>query len=95
MLKDCIQHSLTKEPSSFWTNHLGLALLLLHMTVSRMMGGALFFIVISCQPLLLSLPIPRLPSLPNHPTLDEENAYLAKVSHIVTQLQGLGVDSIR
>ena len=37
-LKDCIQHSLTKMPTTFWTNHLALALLLLCMTVSRMMG---------------------------------------------------------
>ena len=38
MLKDCIQHGLTKAPATFWTNHLALALLLLCMTVSRMMG---------------------------------------------------------
>ena len=40
MLKDCIQHGLTKVPATFWTNHLALVLLLLHMTVSRMMGVA-------------------------------------------------------
>ena len=28
MLKDCIWHGLTKEPVTFWTNHLALALLL-------------------------------------------------------------------
>ena len=30
--------SLTKMPTTFWTNHLAPALLLLHMTVSRMIG---------------------------------------------------------
>ena len=38
MLKDCIQCGLTKMPTTFWTNHLALALLLLCMTASRMMG---------------------------------------------------------
>ena len=39
-LKDCIRCGLTKMPATFWTNHLALALLLLHMTVSRMTGVA-------------------------------------------------------
>ena len=38
MLKDCIRRGLTKMPTTFWTNHLALALLLLCMTVSRMTG---------------------------------------------------------
>ena len=37
-LKDCIRRGLTKAPATFWTNHLALALLLLRMTVSKMMG---------------------------------------------------------
>ena len=36
--KDCIWHGLTKMPTTFWTNHLALVLLLLHMTASRMTG---------------------------------------------------------
>ena len=47
MLKDCIQRGLTKEPTTFWMNHLALALLLLCMTVSRMMGVALFLLATS------------------------------------------------
>ena len=38
MLKDCIWCSLTKVPTTFWMNYLALALLLLHMKVSRMVG---------------------------------------------------------
>ena len=38
MLKDYIRRGLTKMPATFWTNHLALVLLLLHMTVSRMTG---------------------------------------------------------
>ena len=40
MLKDCIWRGLTKTPATFWTNHLAPVLLLLHITVSRMMGIA-------------------------------------------------------
>ena len=47
------------------------------------------------QPLLPSMAIPGLPSLPDQPTLDEEEAYLAKVSHIIKWLQGLGVNHIK
>ena len=86
MLKDCIWCGLTKEPATFWTNHLALALLLLYMTVSRMMGVMPFLLAMGQQPLLPSMAIPGLPSLPNQPTLDEEEAYLAKVSHIIKWL---------
>ena len=39
--------------------------------------------------------IPGLPSLPDQPTSDEEEAYLTKVSSIIEQLQGLGGDRIK
>ena len=89
-LKDCIRRGLTKAPTTFWTKHLALALLLLCITVSRMMGVTLYLLATSQQPLLLSITVPRLPSLPNQPTLDEEEAYLTKVSRIVKRLQRLG-----
>ena len=47
MLKDCIWCGLTKVPTTFWMNHLALALLLLCMTVSRMMGIALYLLATS------------------------------------------------
>ena len=34
-------------------------------------------------------------SLPDQPTPDKEETYLAEVSHIVKQLQGLGADHIK
>ena len=86
MLKDCIQHSLTKDPTTFWMNHLALALLLLYTTVSRMMGVMPFLLDMGQQLLLPSMALAGLPSLPNQPTLDEEKACFAQVSHIIVQL---------
>ena len=89
-LKDCIRRSLTKMPATFWTNHLAPALLLLQMTASRMMGVAPYLLVTGQQLLLPSIAIPGLPSLPDQPMLDEEEAYFANVSRIVEWLQELG-----
>ena len=89
-LKDCIRRSLTKTPATFWSNHLALALLLLCMTASRMTSITPYLLATSRQPLLPSIAIPGLPSLPNQPTPDGEKTYLAKVSHIMEWLQGLG-----
>ena len=89
-LKDCIHVQPDQVPTTFWMNHLALALLLLYMTVSRMTGIAPYLLATSRQPLLPSMAIPGLPSLPDQPTPDEEETYLTKVSHIVEQLQGLG-----
>ena len=86
MLKDCIQRSLTKIPATFWTNHLALALLLLRMTASRMTGVAPYLLATGQQPLLPSIAVPVLPSLPDQPMPDEEETYLADISCIVEQL---------
>ena len=86
LLKDCIWRGPMKDPVSFWMNHLTLTLLLLHIIVSWMMGIALFLLATGHQPLLPSLAVPRLPLLPKQLTLDEEKAYLAEVSCIITQL---------
>ena len=90
MLKDCIWRGLTKMPATFWMNHLAPALLLLCMTVSRMMGIMPYLLVTGQQPLLPSIAVPGLPSLPDQPTPDKEEMYLAKVSRIVEWLQELG-----
>ena len=89
MLKDCIRRSLTKTPAIFWTNHLAPVLLLLRMTVSRMMGIVPYLLATGQQPLLPSITIPGLPSLPDQPAPDEEEMYLTEVSRIVEQLQEL------
>ena len=86
MLKDRIWHGLMKEPASFWMNHLASALLLLCMTVSQTIGIMLFLLATGCQPLLPSMAIPGVPSLPDQPTPDEKEAYLAKVSYIIAWL---------
>ena len=65
------------------------------MTASRMTGVAPFLLATGQQPLLPSMAIPGLLSLPDQPTLDEEETYLAKVSCIVEWLQGLGGNRIK
>ena len=70
-LKDCIRCGLTKTPATFWTNHLAPALLLLRMTESRMTGIAPYLLVTGRQPLLLSIAVPGLPSLPDQPTPEQ------------------------
>ena len=83
IFKDCIQRGLTKDPATFWMKHLALAMLLLHMTASRMMGITLFLLAMVYQPMLPSMAVPGLPSLPNQLIQDGEEAYLTKVSRIV------------
>ena len=65
MLKDCVRRGLTKMPVTFWMNHLAPALLLLRMTASRMTGIAPYLLATGRQPLLPSIAIPGLPSLPD------------------------------
>ena len=95
MLKDCIWRGLTKMPTTFWTNHLAPALLLLHMTARRMTGIMPYLLVTGRQPLLPSIAVPGLPSLPDQPMPDEEEAYFADISRIVERLQELGGTRIR
>ena len=94
-LKDCIRCGLTKMPATFWTNHLAPALLLLHMTVSRMTGIALYLLATGQLPLLLSIAVPGLPALPDQPAPDKEETYLTNISRIVEQLQELGGTRIK
>ena len=49
-----------------------------------------YLLATSQQPLLPSMAIPGLPSLPDQLTPDKQEMYLAKVSRIVEWLQGLG-----
>ena len=55
-----------------------------------MTGVALFLLVTGRQPLLPSIAVPGLLSPPDQQTPDEEEMYLAKVSHIMEWLQELG-----
>ena len=59
------------------------------------MGIMLYLLTTSQQPLLPSMAVQELPSLPNQLTPVEEEAYLAEVSCIMEQLQGLGGNRIK
>ena len=55
-----------------------------------MTGIVLYLLATGQQLLLPSIAIPGLPSLPDQPTPDEEETYLADISCIVERLQELG-----
>ena len=55
----------------------------------------LHLLAIGWQPLLPSMAVPGLPSLPNQMASDEEEAYLNKVSCTTEWLQGLGGNRIK
>ena len=74
-LKETFRRMLTKEPATFWSNHLGPALAMLRFTSSRMTGLPPFTILTGRQPQLPSLPARTLPSLPHAPTAAQEEAY--------------------
>ena len=65
------------------------------MTVNRMMGVVPYLLATSQQPLLPSMSIPGLLSLPDQPTPDEEETYLAEISCIIERLQGLRGNRIK
>ena len=75
-----------KNPTSFWTNHFALTLLLKCMMASQLISIAPYLLPMGHQPLLRSLAVSRLPLLTKQPTLDEEETYLSEVSRIVTWL---------
>ena len=50
------------------------------------MGIMPFLLAMGQQPLLPGMAIPGLPSLPDQPTPDKEDAYLTELSHIVEWL---------
>ena len=60
-----------------------------------MMGITPYLLVTGQQPLLPSIAILGLRSLPDQPTLGKEKTYLAKVSCIVEWLQELGGTHIK
>ena len=76
-------------------NHLALALLLLHMTASRMTGITLYLLATGQQPLLPTIAVLGLPSLPDQQMPDEEETYLADISRIIEWLQELGGTRIK
>ena len=76
-LKETIRRGLTKEPASYWSNHLAPALAMLRFTPSRATGLAPFSLVTGRKPQLPSLPARPLPELPEEPTPAEEEDYFA------------------
>ena len=60
------------------------------MTASRMTGIAPYLLATGQQLLLPSIAIPGLPTLPDQPSPDEEETYLADISRIIERLQEVG-----
>ena len=73
-IKDALQHGLTKWEDTFWSDHLGPALMLLRFTVSRATGLAPFALATGRTPLLPSVVVPPLP-LPDEPGPEQEEQY--------------------
>ena len=94
-LKDCIRHGLTKMRATFWTNHLASVLLLLCMTVSRMMGIALYLLVTHQQTLLPSITVPGLLSLPDQLTPDEKKHTSLKSAALWSSSKGWEAPALR
>ena len=93
-LKEVIRRGLTKEPATFWSNHLGPALAMLRFTSSRMTGLPPFTIVTGRYPQLPSLPARPLPDLPAQPTPRQEETYFAAMAARVEDLAALGGERI-
>ena len=95
ILKDCIWHGLTKAPTTFWMNHLALALLLLCMTVSRMMGISAISLSHWPTTIVTKHGHPRT-TVPAQPANLGQGRSLSRQSQpFVEQLQGLGGNHIK
>ena len=93
-LKETIRRGLTKDPATFWSNHLPPALAMLRFTSNRMTGLPPFSIITGRTPQLPSLPARPLPTLPKMPTQAQEEAYFDVFSDRALDLQRLGGERI-
>ena len=89
-LKETIRRGMTRDPHSFWSNHLPSALALLRFTPHSMTGLSPFSLITGRHPYLPSLPSRPLPTLPEEPTQAEEKAYYDAYSERAAALAEIG-----
>ena len=74
-LKEAIRRGMTRDPRSYWSNHLAPALAMLRFTPNSTTGLTPFSLVTGRHPYLPSLPARPLPDLPPQPTPEQEESY--------------------
>ena len=73
-IKDAIRRGLTQWLDTFWSDHVGPALMLLRFTIARVTRIAPFAMAMGREALLPSVVVPPMP-LPEEPTPREERLY--------------------
>ena len=91
-IKEAIRRSLTAEPATYWSGHLGAVLSLLRFTAARATGMAPFELATGRPALLPSV---VLPPLPEEPSPEEEDQYYADVADRVTRLRTIASARMR
>ena len=81
---------MTRDPRSYWSNHLAPGLAILCFTPSRSTGLTPFSLATGRQPQLPSLPARPLPELPPDPTPDQEEAYYEAFAEKARELAEAG-----
>ena len=88
-IKDAIHRGLSQWLSTFWSDHVGPALMLLCFTITQATRIAPFAMATGRDALLLSIIVPPLP-LPEKPSVQEERPYQEALFGQVLRLQELG-----
>ena len=81
---------MTRDPRSYWSNHLAPALAMLRFTPNRITGLTPFSLATGRHPYLPSLPAKPLPELPLEPTPEQEEAYYQAFAEKTRQLAEAG-----
>ena len=93
-IKDAIRQGLSHWLDTFWSDHVGPALMLLHFTIARATRIAPFAMATGCDALLTSIVIPPMP-LPEEPFPREERLYREVLFGKVLRLKELGGTRMR
>ena len=83
MIKEVIRRAMTKDPETYWSNHLPPAGMLLRFTAHRATRLPAFRLATGRVPIIPSA-IPLIPDpLPDDPSPTEELQYAEQLSHVV------------
>lgn len=78
-MKDVIRRGLTAYPTSFWSDHLNTALMMLRFTCHKMTGYPPFTMITGSKPRLPSVIQTPLDDLPDELSREEEDAFCEKM----------------